>query len=419
MLDSDILLQQQLIEKHYLDLVSLLARGASISEIEKFGNMLLQNPMIITDETFAVLAYSREYSVSDPVWDEIIKNQYSPAELVSKTDVNHFWKRLQASSLPLFVDDTAFRGCTRRAVARMKSGTDTKGYIALLEVNRKITSLDLCILQMLAEVLSAKLNEEDAISKATGQMRNDFVTDILKGRMSNEGMILSRANSLKITFSEWNAVLCVYAEGKDRYIERELPDLSDLLKKICNLCLYAFDGTFGYFILSFQRKSTWEQILNKNLQEQAEKNHYMFTLSLPTRELTRINNCFDQVQAMNHVLSLVKAPGKQRLHSYNNMVPHHMITKLYESDDKDFFKSRALETLLEEDATTGSLYVDTLRSFFMNNQNVTKTASALFVHRNTINYRLNKIRSLLEDDFDDSFIRLHLQIAILAYDMTE
>ena len=418
-LESQNVLQRELIEKHYLDLVSLLARGASIGEIEKFGNMLLQNPMIITDETFKVLAYSQEYSVTDPVWDEIIKNQYSPSELVSKTDVNHFWKRLGDSNLPLFVDDTAFRGCTRRAVARMKSGSNTKGYIALLEINHRITSLDLHILQMLAEVLSTRLKEEDAISKATGQMRNDFVTDILKGKMSNEAMILSRANSLQISFSKWNAVLCVFADKKDRYMERELPDISDMLKKICSLCLYAFDGTYGYFILSFKKKSTWDKILGTALKEVAEKNKYIITLSLPTEELTRISGCFSQVLAMNHILSLTKDPGNKRLYSYNHMVPFHMITSLYESSDRDFFTSRALETLRNEDAKTGSCYVDTLRSFFKNNQNVTKTASELFAHRNTINYRLNKIRELLEDDFDDALIRLHLQIAIMTQDLYE
>ena len=94
-----------------------------------------------------------------------------------------------------------------------------------------------------------------------------------------------------------------------------------------------------------------------------------------------------------------------------------MVTRLYESEEKELYKNRSLETLLEADSKTGSLYVDTLRSYFDNNQSVSQTASALFVHRNTINYRLNKIRSLLEDDFDDSLIRLHLQIAIMAYDM--
>jgi DNA-binding PucR family transcriptional regulator len=94
-----------------------------------------------------------------------------------------------------------------------------------------------------------------------------------------------------------------------------------------------------------------------------------------------------------------------------------MITKLYESEERQLYKNRSLEILLDADAKVGSVYVDTLRSYFKNNQNVTQTAQELFVHRNTINYRINKIRELLEDDFDDSLIRLHLQIAIMAYDM--
>ena len=89
-------------------------------------------------------------------------------------------------------------------------------------------------------------------------------------------------------------------------MERELPDISDMLKKICSLCLYAFDGTYGYFILSFKKKSTWDKILDTALKEVAEKNKYIITLSLPTEELTKISGCFSQVLAMNHILSLTK-----------------------------------------------------------------------------------------------------------------
>ena len=388
-------LQQELIERHYIDLVSLLSKGATIADIEKYGSKLLNNPMIITDETFAVIAYTQGFSVIDPVWEEIISNQYSPSELVDKTDVNQFWKRLDNSNIPLFVDDTAFHGCTKRAVAKMKSLSKTKGYIALLEINKRISTLDLYILQMLAEILSAKLNEKDAITKAIGQMRNDFANDVLKGNMVNQAMIVSRAKNLQILFSTWNAVLCVYVDKKDRYIGRELSDLSHILNKTCSLCLYSFDGTYGYFILSFEEKNRWKQILNSDLRKQAEQNHYIFTLSLPTDELTQISNCYLQVKAMNHALSLISSHKNQRLYSYSSMVPYHMVTRLYESIEKPFFKSRSLKTLLETDRQKETSYVNTLRTYFNNNQNVTQTASALYVHRNTVNYRLSRIRQLL------------------------
>jgi len=412
------ILQQELIENNYLDLVSMLACGATIGDFEKFGSKLLNNPIIITNESFVVLAYSHDYDVNDPVWDEIITNQYSSSELVSKTDINQFWDRLENSSTPLFVDEKAFKDCAKRAVAKMKSGSKSKGYIALIEINRRITSLDLHILKVFAEILSVKINEKDVISKAIGQEKNDFADDLLNGNMSSLSMIKSRAKNLQFKFSQWNAVLCVYSDKRDRYIGRELSDISAKLKEIFDLTIYTFDGTYAFFILSFNKKNVWKKTLNKDLEMFAKRNHLTLTLSLPTDELMMIKDCYTQVRAMNHVLEL-DLRQENSIYSYNYLVPYHMIAKLYESEDRQIYENRTLQTLLDIDSKTGSEYVETLRSYFLNNQNVTQTAKDLFVHRNTVNYRLNKIRELIEDDFDDSLIRLHLQIAIMAKDMYE
>lgn len=56
--------------------------------------------------------------------------------------------------------------------------------------------------------------------------------------------------------------------------------------------------------------------------------------------------------------------------------------------------------------------VRTLESYFENNGNVSKTAEALFIHRNTLLYRLEKITSILELNLDNPENRLAVQLAL-------
>ncbi len=56
--------------------------------------------------------------------------------------------------------------------------------------------------------------------------------------------------------------------------------------------------------------------------------------------------------------------------------------------------------------------VRTLESYFENNGNVSKTAEALFIHRNTLLYRLEKITSTLELDLNNPENRLAVQLAL-------
>lgn len=405
------------LHNHYIELVSILARGGTISDIEKFGSKILGNPMMITDETFFVLAYSQYRTVSDPIWKEIIRNKYSPTDIVNQTNINEFWKRLENSSVPLFVEKEAFKGCTKRVVARIKIGAKTKGYIALLEIEKEIQDEDLMILQMLAEVLGVKINEANAISTAVGQMKDEFAKEILTGSVKNKNMIISRAKTMQLSFFKWNVVVSVKTENNQKYIGKYLEDIRSLFNRYGDLCIYTFDGMIAFYIISFKKLECWNKIMGSTVESYMKKNGYICTVSLPTDSLLEISRCFEQVKQINHTLALVKKKLKRKVYSYNYSVPYNMIMQLYESENKALYECRALKTLLQIDKNEKTDYVNTIRCYFKNNQNVTETAKELYIHRNTVNYRLNKIRMQLEDDFDNYLIRLHLQIAIMAHDL--
>lgn len=63
--------------------------------------------------------------------------------------------------------------------------------------------------------------------------------------------------------------------------------------------------------------------------------------------------------------------------------------------------------ILHTDAETGSQLFETMLCFAENDMDYKKTASAMFVHVNTIRYRINKIKELIpygmsEVDFHDT-----------------
>ncbi|CAH0439050.1 Conserved hypothetical protein [Clostridium neonatale] len=80
--------------------------------------------------------------------------------------------------------------------------------------------------------------------------------------------------------------------------------------------------------------------------------------------------------------------------------------------------SKSLSLLKKIDEKEGSEYIITLRNFFDNNQSISDTANAMYLHRNTISYRLNKIRKIIEDDFDNPLIRLHMYISFIIDDIS-
>lgn len=72
---------------------------------------------------------------------------------------------------------------------------------------------------------------------------------------------------------------------------------------------------------------------------------------------------------------------------------------------------RNLGTLEEFDAAHDSDYTDTLRIFLFSDCNLLVTASKMHTHRNTIVYRIKKIKELLNTELDNSEVKFDLLMA--------
>ena len=78
----------------------------------------------------------------------------------------------------------------------------------------------------------------------------------------------------------------------------------------------------------------------------------------------------------------------------------------------DYCNAR-LKKLEEYDHANGTFLQDTLLAYYMNGFNIGKTAEELFVHRNSLQYRLKKIEEILGMTLDDSMEYLDLVNCIL------
>ncbi|SEP20082.1 PucR family transcriptional regulator [Propionispora vibrioides] len=72
-----------------------------------------------------------------------------------------------------------------------------------------------------------------------------------------------------------------------------------------------------------------------------------------------------------------------------------------------------IEPLHEYDRRNNTELIDTLFAYFEENCNAAQTAKRLFVHRNTLDYRLKKIEEISGRDLDDPYDRLTLQLGVI------
>ena len=76
------------------------------------------------------------------------------------------------------------------------------------------------------------------------------------------------------------------------------------------------------------------------------------------------------------------------------------------------FCDPSLKMLDTYDKKHGTEYLHTLKIFLLNERNIATTAKSLHIHRNTLLYRIERLKNMLLSDLDQEQNRLRIQISL-------
>ena len=80
-----------------------------------------------------------------------------------------------------------------------------------------------------------------------------------------------------------------------------------------------------------------------------------------------------------------------------------------------FMLSNDFLSLLDADRSSSFPMVETLQCYLENGRNLIRTAEALSIHKNTMLYRLNRIREYLNTDEEDFNAKVALDMSFLLW----
>ncbi len=130
-----------------------------------------------------------------------------------------------------------------------------------------------------------------------------------------------------------------------------------------------------------------------------------------------VGSCMNDISNLHTGYARAKAAvqmakkRKQDLFYFDKMGLYRL---LYMVDDSRLLKEMAeepLKPLLEYDREHHANYVDTLELYLKHNGSIQTVSEEMFTHRNTVIYRMNKIRELLGTNLEETEERIPYQIA--------
>lgn len=408
-------------EEVHRSLTQLVLQGAGMEKLVETVAQLLALPVAIADNGFRILAYSEgELGAQDPFIEFL--NQVRQEGLYPGSGVP-----VQRS---LWVDSTL----SMVLLHPVQVGSEVYGYICVWERDGEFSERDMVCVEQAGIVTALAFQKQRAVSETSQRFRNDFIRDLLTGRVSTRQEALSRASLYDFDLSVPRVLLLV---RQDRFKEAELSVEqrvhfqrwleSTLQSGAPDHCVIADLGGTTVLLLA-PRKATPEGakqqaldlarqlVSSAGVERQGGKipvhlgigPFYEDFMSWPVA----YREAKEALEIGSHLVS-------GQVSHYDDLGVFRLLARVQDTEELERFAHGVLGGLLQYDARNNSNLVETLHALIEADGNLQQAASNLFVHYNTLRYRLQRISEIQGLRFDSVSDMARADVALKAYRVLE
>ncbi|WP_026528608.1 PucR family transcriptional regulator [Butyrivibrio sp. VCD2006] len=379
-------------ESRFRHLKGLAKENVSISELINKSALFLDRSMVLTDLGFKVLEHSTSVSITDPLWQRYIEKGSCTFEFINAMN-----ELMPAQSLPktsACFQVTCTSSTEEKLCSQLFIGNRPVAYLVLLDNNRGLTAFHREYLPKISEFLSAFISMHNTYPDIS---KNDteFYIKLLDGSEEEINKISeSKAALAKHTF-------CMVLKA----IHHSRHELFFIKRTLDGLIPGNVIFIYRELIVVISSDSGIIDSIENN--EEVLKNVSEIGISAEFNSVALFPENFQLAQEACRIGKQIGASSK--VHRYENYRFLHLLNHVSDVGLLKSYIHPALYRLHHYDLEHDSELVETLKVFLRVSCSVKDASDALFLHRNTLNYRMSKITELTGLDLNDAETVFRLQ----------
>lgn len=396
----------------HAQLSQLEAEGRGLDGLAKAMADISGEGILVQDKRGQILAECASSALLS-IWDDVIR-QLDSLDSLPETLLD----RRRAGSQPSILEQE-IPGGLARLVIPIVVGEVARGYLSLVGIAGELDDLDHLVAEQGALVCAVEMARAKAVREAEKRLKGDLLTVLLQENLTPRDARLW-AQAVELDLSKAHIALRFAWDGSAPPSRRRLETIVN--GEVKRLGLKTIVSAMGTEVVCFcevplnpsrpERALEFAQgVLD---QGQAEYPHDPIRCgaSNPAQELSSWRDAFRQA---GQALEMARRFEETRPLYFPDLSVYRLLFQFEHNPELLAFQEEILGPLLAYEG--GRDLIQTLEAYFEHNGNLTHAAEALFVHRNTLIYRLERIAGIAGLDLDKPETRLAVQLALHIYRM--
>lgn len=392
----------------------LVLEGKSLDDIVESLANLLNRSVTIEDPSLRVLAHASPGPI-DELRRRSIREGRTPPEFVAYLEEQGIFERLKVDPRPQRVPSIPELGMTlERTIAPIVVGPNLFGYVWIIATEGPLTELDFLAIEQAATVAALAFTRQQAIFEAEQRVKSGLLDDLLDLdtyqdihalRQTLQKLGLQRGYQVLVLGEFSQNPMGAYTLAS--LVERELAsaDLHATVVQRLNRLI---------ILLATPDSHTGLVISNRILQRAVRHGDPLIIgLSRGSNAETQIRQSYGEAAEAYRVGRLL-SKNQPGVWPFEKLGFLHWIHQIPGETLTSGHYYRLVCEIAEHDRLQGDEYLKTLEAYLDCNGNKQQVSQKLFIHRNTLRQRLQKLNDTWGIDFEDAYTLVNLYIALKA-----
>ena len=364
----------------------------------------MNNPLILADLSLRILAVTPDGSISDPRWQALCDERVMPENLVNLALYQDSLKTMT----PVLSTDSTGLPIVRCAVAQ-----DGRLTACLLSpcYHGTPTQHELDLYQLIADLASLRIR---AAGPAAEDRPERLIAALLNGTITDEQLIRDRCRAAGWQLSAPYRVFTIRGaelaemEHGEGYL-KQTRRVRQLQERFPGAVVFLY-GEQVKLLSGAGVDTVSERIFMEEIDGFLEQNGLIAGVSQPAGTFSVIADRHRQAMKALQLGTLLMGPGP--LYHYDRYSIYHALELCADRIDLLELCHEAVLKLERYDRLHNTAYLGTLHAYLAGGMNARETAEALYIHRNTLSKRLEKIHDLITVDLSDRETVFHLMFSL-------